>query len=212
MAEPVVYGPNFSTYVRSVRLALEEKGAPYTLTEVGMMQGMHKQPEHLKRNPFGLVPAFEHVGLMLYETAAILRYVDRAFPGAALQPSEVKALARMDQVIGIVDSFTYPTLMSKVCWQRMVSPMLGGTPDEGIVAEAMPRAKICVSELERLCTGPFFCGEKPSLADLHAAPIFAYFTSTPEGGKLMEPHRKLAGWWDRMSARESMKKTQPKFG
>src|SRR5207245_1117300 len=100
MAAPIVYGPNFSTYVRTTRLALFEKPVTHELSEVAFMQGAHKQEPFLKRNPFGRVPAFEHDGFTLYETAAITRYIDRAFPGAKLQPSDPRQLARMDQVIG----------------------------------------------------------------------------------------------------------------
>jgi glutathione S-transferase len=58
MAVPVVYGPRGSTYVRSVVLTLEEKGAAYTL--VDMPFGAIKEPAHLARHPFAKVPAFEH--------------------------------------------------------------------------------------------------------------------------------------------------------
>ncbi len=75
MADPVLYGPAFSTYVRSVRLALEEKGAPYRLEEINIMEDAHKTPEHRARHPFAKVPAFEHDGFELYETMAIMRYV-----------------------------------------------------------------------------------------------------------------------------------------
>ena len=37
-------------------------------------------------HPFGRMPAFEHDGFRLFETAAISRYVDEAFAGPALQP------------------------------------------------------------------------------------------------------------------------------
>ena len=77
MASPIIYGPNFSTYVRTTRLALTEKPAPYQLTEIAFMEGAHKRDEFLQRNPFGKVPAFEHDGLKLYETSAITRYIDR---------------------------------------------------------------------------------------------------------------------------------------
>ena len=39
MANPTVHGPNFSTYVRTVRLALEEKGQAYDLNEVNIFSG-----------------------------------------------------------------------------------------------------------------------------------------------------------------------------
>ncbi len=213
MAAPIIYGPNFSTYVRSVRLALEEKPVSYQLTEVAMMQGEHKQPEFLKRNPFGKVPAFEHDGLPLYETSAILRYIDRAFPGAALQPTDVKRLARVDQVMGMVDSFAYGCVIGKLVWQRVVTPMIGGKADEATIKESLPEISLCLGEYERLLGDTeWFGGNALSLADIHLAPVIAYLAATPEGGDLMKPHSRLAAWWQRMSARGSMAKTQPKFG
>ena len=91
MAPPIIYGPGLSTYVRTVRLVCEEKGAPYELVEIDIMQGAHKTPEHLARHPFGRVPAFEHDGFKLYETSAITRYLDAVLPGPALTPAIPKA-------------------------------------------------------------------------------------------------------------------------
>ena len=213
MASPIIYGPNFSTYVRTTRLALTEKPAPYQLTEIAFMQGAHKQDDFLKRNPFGKVPAFEHDGLKLYETSAITRYIDRSFGGAKLQPTDVKQLAKMDQVIGIVDSYAYGCIIGKLVWQRVVTPMTGGTPDEGVVRDGLPMVRLCLSEFERILGDtPWFGGAAVSLGDLHIAPIMAYMTMTPESADLMKPHARLAAWWERMSARDSMAKTQPKFG
>jgi glutathione S-transferase len=213
MSSPIVYGPNFSTYVRSVRLALEEKPTAYELVEVAMMQGAHKADPFLKRNPFGKVPAFEHDGLALYETAAIIRYIDRAFIGAKLQPNDVKRLARVDQVIGIIDSYAYGCIIGKLVWQRVVTPMVGGTPDDDVVKEALPQIALCLGEFERiLADAPWFGGDSFSLADLHLAPLFAYMTTTPESTELMKPRQRLGAWWQRASARDSMAKTQPKFG
>ncbi len=62
MVDPVIYGPAFSTYVRSVRLALEEKGAPYRLEEINILEDAHQTPEYRARHPFAKVPAFEHDG------------------------------------------------------------------------------------------------------------------------------------------------------
>lgn len=69
MAPPIIYGPALSTYVRTVRLVLEEKAAEYQLIEIDILKGDHKSPEHLARHPFGRVPAFEHDGFTLYEPA-----------------------------------------------------------------------------------------------------------------------------------------------
>jgi glutathione S-transferase len=207
----VVYGPSFSTYVRTARLALEEKGAAYELKHVDFASGEIKQAAHLARHPFGYVPAFEHDGFALYETSAITRYVDRAFPGPALQPEDVKQRARMDQIIAIIDSYAYPSIISKLVIERLVAPMMGGGANEAAIAEAMPRIKLSLAELDRLAAGTFLAGTELSLADIHLAPIFAYLTQTPEAASLLEPHGKLRRWWSVMEKRPSMTKTPPKF-
>jgi len=125
MAAPIIYGPAFSTYVRTVRLALEEKPASYELVDVATMQGAHQQPEHLARNHFGKVPAFSHDGFDLYETDAIVRYIDQAIPGQDLQPIEAQPRARMNQIIGIIESFAYTCMITKVAVNRLIRPMLG---------------------------------------------------------------------------------------
>src|SRR5436309_4013186 len=121
----IVHGPNFSTYVRTARLALEEKGAAYELREVAMLEGAHKQPEHLPRHPFGRIPAFEHDGFALYETAAITRYVDEAFDGPALQPADARGRARLTQIIGILDAYAYRPLVWDIYVERVSKPATG---------------------------------------------------------------------------------------
>src|SRR5215472_15476781 len=70
MANPIVYGPAFSTYVWSARLALAEKGVTHELVDVPF--GAQREEPHLERQPFAKVPAFEHDGFALYETQAII--------------------------------------------------------------------------------------------------------------------------------------------
>src|SRR6185295_6637409 len=111
---PIVYGTEFSTYVRSVRMAFEEKGAAYELHDVSVLKGEQKQAAHLARNPFGTVPAFAHDGLEVYETSPILRYIDQVFPGAALTPEDPKQRARMNQIISIVDYHGYASIIGQI--------------------------------------------------------------------------------------------------
>jgi glutathione S-transferase len=214
MAAPVVYGPAYSTYARTARLALEEKGVDYKLEDVDILQGAGQSPAHLARQPFGKVPSFEHDGFRLYETCAITRYIDEAFPGPKLQPADAKRRARMTQIISVSDSYAYPNCIGKVVWQRLVVPLLGGQSDDKIVSEGMPMVEKAVAALEALvdATGPFLCGPDISLADLHLAPVMAYFSATPEGQKLLAGSPRLNRWWQAISTRPSVVKTQPKLG
>ena len=87
MSKPTLYGPAYSTYTRSVRLAMEEKGVDYDLVEVDFLQGP-MPAEQIERHPFAKVPALAHDGFKLYEVSAIGRYVDEVFDGPSLQPDD----------------------------------------------------------------------------------------------------------------------------
>ena len=213
MAPPIIYGTAISTYVRTTRLVCEEKAAAYQLVDVDIMQGGNKAPEHLARHPFGRVPAFEHDGFTLYETSAITRYLDAVLPGPTLTPSDAKGAARMQQAIAVVDSYAYGAMISCVVMQRVVMPMVGGTTDETVIAAALPTAETSLAAFEALLGGGhFLAGESLSLADLHLAPVMAYFSATPEGQARLPNHPGLANWWAAISARPSMAKTQPPLG
>ena len=79
-----------SPFGRAVLAALHEKGVPCRFSMV--TPGALRAPEHLARHPFGRVPVLEHDGFMLYETQAILRYIDRVLPEPALTPAERERL------------------------------------------------------------------------------------------------------------------------
>jgi glutathione S-transferase len=212
MAAPIIYGPSFSTYARTARLALEEKGVAYELRPVNIMAGEGQASDHTRRHPFGKVPAFEHDGFSLYETIAIARYIDRVFPGPALQPSDPRQAARMDQIIAVIDSYAYGAIVGKLVWQRLVVPMQGGQGDEGVVQGAMDTVRLCLSEFERLKgSQPFLAGSEISLADLFLAPIFGYLTMTPDAEGLLQSTPGLRQWWQMMSERPSVQKTPPEF-
>jgi glutathione S-transferase len=213
MADPILYGPSYSTYTRAARLALEEKGVPYTHVEVDFIGGGGMPEDQVARHPFSKVPAFEHDDLSLYETGAIGRYVDEAFDGPALQPATPAGRARMAQIISITDSYTYAPTVGQLVIQRLVTPMLGGTPDEAAIEAALPQIDQCMGALEAVIgDGPWLAGDGLSLADLHLAPIFAYFTATPESGPILADKPKLRTWWNGIKERPSVVKTEPQMG
>jgi len=213
MAKPVIYGPAYSTYARTCRLALEEKGADYDLVEVDILSGANQTPEHLARHPFGKVPAFEHDGLELYETDAITRYVNDAFPGADLVPADAAGRARMAQAVSIIGGYAYPALIGKIFIQRAVVPMTGGTADEDAIAAAMPQAETCIVALEKLIDGnAYLAGDRLSLADLLLIPVYDYIAQIPEGQKMLARAPNLQRWWETVRSRPSVQKTRPSLG
>jgi glutathione S-transferase len=208
MARPIVYGPAGSTYVWSVRLALAEKGAAHELVEVGF--GAHREEPHLSRHPFGKVPAFEHDGFMLYETQAILRYIDEGFMTSPLQPTDLHQFSRMNQIMGIVDAYVWPSIAAGILFNRMLAPRLGMAVDEAAVEAALPRARLCLSEIARLMGNePFLAGDRISLADLMVIPLFYYFSRLPEGEQPFADNPTLKPWMQRMEERQSFRVTKP---
>jgi glutathione S-transferase len=213
VAKPVIYGPAYSTYARTVRLALEEKGVDYDLVEVDLLQGANRSPEHLARQPFGKVPAFEHDGFALYETDAIARYVDETFPGTALTPADVRSRARMNQAMSIIGGYAYPAMIGQIFIQRAIMPMVGQTADEAAIAAALPQAEVSLKALEQLIgDNRYLAGDQLSLADLLLAPIYDYLAQTPEGEKLLEAAPKLRRWWDELRERPTVARTRPALG
>ena len=120
-------------------------------------------------------------GFMLYETQAILRYLDRVLPGVALTPTDPTAAAVMDQVMNISDWYLFQGVNNVIGFQRIVAPrLLGQSPDEAAITGAMPRAHSVFRELARLLGDKPYIAGGLSLADLHVAPQVDFIAATPE--------------------------------
>jgi glutathione S-transferase len=204
----MVHGIPGSPFLRSVEIALKEKGVDYQLH--AMAPGEHKQPEHLARHPFGRVPAFEDDGFALYESQAIIRYLDEVFPNPPLTPGNPQARARMNQVIGIIEWYFFPKAAAPIAFNRIIGPKLLGLPsDEAAITEAMPMARTCFTELGRLLGDQaYFGGNSVSIADIMLAAQLDLLSDTPEGSELIAG-TSLEGWLGRMRQRPSFVATQP---
>jgi len=207
MDQFIVHSVPGSPFGRAVLVALEEKGAAYRLAPV--VPGTLRSPEHLACHPFGKVPYVEHGGFVLYETAAILRYVDRVMPQPALTPANPQAAARMDLLMNVNDWYLFQGVSNVIGFQRIIRPRLMGlAPDEDAIAAAMPKAHAVFGELSRqLGAGPFFVGESITLADVILAPQLDFFVATPEWEPLTANSPNIRRWLDAMNARPSMRAT-----
>ena len=211
MSKPTLHGPGFSTFVRTCRIALMEKGVDYDLVEFNFIEGWPDDWE--SRHPFKKVPAFTHDELSLYETSAICRYVDEAFDGPTLQPGDAKARAHMNRVVSAIESYTYGPAITNTFVPRAVVPMLGGTTDESLIEEAAPDLGRAVRVLNSYAAhGTFLAGDAISLADCFGVPILHYLNQIPEGQSKLAEAPALSAWLERMDARESVSGTVPQFG
>lgn len=207
MTDVTICGPSASTYVRTARLACVEKGITHTLEPVDV-----GSDAHARLHPFRKIPILRHGDFLLYETGAVGRYVDRAFPGPALQPKDVKELARMDQWMSAVSDYCYQAMIREIVIQRVLVPMRGGKPDEAMIKAAWPKTEYQLSVLEQtLGKSPYLAGNALSLADLTLLPILFYVKVQPEGGPLMAKHKGVSAWFERMAARPSFGATLPEL-
>ena len=209
MNQPIVFGAAYSVYVRTVRLTLAEKRVPYRLVEIDVFDEGGPPPDYFARHPFGRIPAFEHDGFQLYETDAIVRYIDEAFEGPSLIPDTSRSRARMTQAMRILDCYAYPSMVWGVYFEQIGAPREGRETDPDKLDGAIKQSRTCLQALEGLSGGgPFLVGPELCLADLLAAPMFAYFRLAPRGRHLLADHPRLTSWWRRMLVRPGMTATR----
>lgn len=191
--------------MRIVRLVLEEKGIDYELVPVDVFAAEGIPAWYFEHHPFGRIPAFEHDGFRLFETSAIARYVDEAFDGPALQATEPRGRATMNQIIGMLDAYAYRSMV----WDVAVERLEKEAPDEALIAGGLAQASKALRTLSALkAPGPWLLGDQLTLADLHAAPIIGYFVKVAEGRNLLAEFPDIRDWYARIAARPSFVRTE----
>ena len=206
-----LHGYQFSVYSWIARLALEEKGEDHQWIEVNPFAP--DVPEsYLTLHPFKRVPTLVHDKFQVYETCAITRYIDEAFPGPPLQPTDPRHRARCSQFLSIIDSYVYWPLVRQVFSHRVFRPRSGRPSDPTEIQKGLDAAPQVLAALERLAgDAEYLCGAGLSLADIHLAPMIGYFSMAEEGEKLLESHAKLSRWRSTMSARPAYRTTMPRL-
>lgn len=205
MPELVIYGIPQSTYVRSARMAAIEKGVPYRL------EPLMPQSEEMKRlHPFGKVPALRHGDFHLYETSAILRYIDEAFDGPKLTPAEPQARARMEQWVSVINAYCDGAMIRRLLLPYLFPRTGDGKPDRAIIDKAAEEARAQVRLIDAaLDPGPYLLGNDISLADLLLCPILVYLAQTPEGEAMLKAAPNIERGGEAIRARKSYQETVP---
>lgn len=202
---PQIYGIPTSTYCWTIRMVCAEKGQDHDFFEMipgGVLDGV--------RHPFARVPVMRYRGVVIYESLAIARYLDRELPGLSLQPTDSYELARMDQWISATSDYLYDSMITGLVTQRLVAPMDGQLPNEDIVSEhsAIMREHLGVID-EILCRSRYLAGGTMTLADLFLVPLIYWIEKTPEGEEALDMYPTLKRWFHAMAGRESFKATTP---
>ena len=198
-----VYGHPASTCTRKVLALLAEKGAAFEFVVVDILTGEQKTPEHLARQPFGVVPALDDNGFHLFESRAMCRYLDETLTGGTkLTPATAKDRALMEQWISVEQSY-FTTSAMKVIQQAVFGPMFGKPTDEVALKEGRDATTKAVLILDSHLEGKdFLVANKFSLADVVYLPYIEYLFAGKQGD-LITDHKHIASWWSRCSERKS---------
>jgi len=106
MALTLYYGSG-SPYAWRAQLALEHKALPYELKVLSFSAGDTRKPEFIALNPRHQVPVLVDGDFVLWESNAIVEYLDEAYPGrgAPLFPGDAKTRAVVRRFIEEVDNY-----------------------------------------------------------------------------------------------------------
>src|SRR5215475_1430995 len=193
-----IHGVPPSTFTWTARLACHEKGIDYEL--VPTMPG-----QVAPLNPFHKIPAITHGDLVLYETPAIVRYLDRTFAGPKLWPEDSIGIARCDQwVSAVCDSLVNSAM-------RYMAARFGFLPVPAEMQQKyLDKTRDVVPVFDRqLGQSRYLAGDAPTAADLFLAPVLSYFPDVPELRAIGEAAPNCARWLREMAARPSVKATEP---
>jgi glutathione S-transferase len=162
-----LYWGSSSAYCWRVLLALEHKGLAYRSHLLKFDQHEHKAPQMLAMNPRGQLPVLRDGDYVVFESVAVLYYLERKYPEPAIfgrSPEESGVIMR---VICEYQAYAEPSLMqivSNMLYRR--EPNLGEGGAE-VMSEAMHRVASEARTIERrLAQSDWVVGESFSATDM----------------------------------------------
>ena len=192
----------FSTYSRRVRIALIEKKIEAQLIELDMARGAHRAPDYLGLNPYGRVPTIEDDGFVLYESTAILEYLEATHPTPALRPADARGAAHVAMHVKLCD-IQLARQTGIIIFPKRFLPKERW--DEAAMAQAKKEIEKHLAIVEQQLAGKeWMVGERYSLVEVCYTPFVEFFA-------LMEitPPPAVAAWTARMLGRPSARETKP---
>jgi maleylacetoacetate isomerase len=166
----VLYGFWRSLATYRVRMALNWKGIGYTETIVDLGKGEQLAPAFRALNPQGALPLFDHDGLRLTQSLAIIEYIEDTWPGKPLLPPDPAGKARVRSLAQITSADVHPLITPRV---REVLEREFGVDEPGRMKWIRhwfdQGTQAIEARLGDGLAGKFAHGDEPSLADLALA-------------------------------------------
>lgn len=201
MSKIRLYAHPFSNNAMRAQLCLDEKGLAYEYHQVDLFKGAHKQPEFLAINPRGQVPTLVDGDITVYESVAVVQYLEYRYPNPPLIPTDPRKMATCVRLIGEFNQKLDPTnIFGSV---KFGGKRRADIPDR--VDRLLAESRIWEGYVGK---GPFFVGEMYTLADIVVLPFFA--VAIDGLGLPASDFPNLHAWYERCKARPSVAK-QPWF-
>jgi glutathione S-transferase len=198
-----LYDSRVSPNARKVRLLAAELDIPLTRVALDPQKGEFRSPEYLAKNPNGKVPMIEDDGFVLWESAAILKYLAANQPERGLVPSSLKEQAQVDQWLFWWTAHPESAL-SRLTYERRIKPFLGQPGnDPSIVAEAEAALDRFLPILDAQLAGKENILGKLSVVDFAVGPWLEIAPTFLEVDLVDYPN--LITWLKRMQAKSYWK-------
>ena len=202
MAQLQIIGAGVSNYVRSCRMLCFEKGVAHD----HLPERPHSPPV-AAIHPYGLIPVLRHDALELFESKAIMSYIDRVFPGPKFMPEDPAEMALTEQWIAFTNHKIDRSMVRDYVVQYRFADKAKG-PDMGRINAALPdierQAKYLDAALGR--TG-FLVGAGLTMADINLLPMLYYTRMLGEGKAIVDACPNLVAYIERLSALPSFQAT-----
>src|SRR5580692_1291484 len=176
MTELEIIGAPQSNYVRSVRIACEEKGVAYKLSAI-----RPHTPDVDAIHPFGKIPVMRHGNVTLFESKAIATYIDKAFAGPKLFPDDAALCGQIEQWVSATNTTIIPATNGYLRWYFFPGTA-DGKPDRDAIDKAIPDMTQKVEALDKAVANGFLAGGVFTYADMNILPVLAYLKDMPESG------------------------------
>ncbi|CAI9105358.1 OLC1v1004266C1 [Oldenlandia corymbosa var. corymbosa] len=174
-----VYGSPVSPGVRRVLAALSEKELDYEFINVNMMTGDHKKEPFISINPFGQVPGFEDGDVKLFESRAIVRYIEQAYKDK--NPLSFDDAKKMGPVYSWMEAeaLHFDTAAGSLAFQLALAPLFGMPTNDAVVAEKEAKLGPVLDIYEaRLSKSKYLGADTYTLADMLHLPTIHYLSGT----------------------------------
>jgi maleylacetoacetate isomerase len=154
-----------------VRIALDLKGVAYEIVTVNLPSGAHRTAEFLAMNPQATIPTLDDDGTILWQSLAIIEYLDARFPSPRLIPLEPVARARVQALAQLIACEIHPLnnlrVLNYLRGELKLDEAAVGKWYSHWIAEAFRPLETLVA---RFGGGRYCYGDALSLADVYLVP------------------------------------------